>query len=313
MSCNFPQRAFLGRVLTSTGKRPLVFKRELSWSDSPELSLPCGRCTGCKLEWSRQWAVRCLHEKRMHAESAFITLTYGDETLPVLKTTGLATLMPEHFSRFMKRLRARRPNGVRFYGCGEYGDNNGRPHYHVLLFNTNFPDRKFVKDSKSGYRLFRSVELDNLWSENGVNFGHCWIGEVTFESCQYVAKYVVKKVNGDAAVDWYNGRVPEFGRCSLRPGIGYTWFEKYGDEAFAHDSIIYDAREAKIPRYYDKLRERFTSRSVYGFESSPALAVTKRKRREKALLRADDNTADRRRVKEELAVRKLQFFREVPK
>ena len=81
------------------------------------LELPCGQCIGCRLERSRQWAMRCLHEASLHENNAFITLTYDDSNLP----RG-GSLDYSDFQKFMKRLRKRIGRKVSFYCGGEYGD-----------------------------------------------------------------------------------------------------------------------------------------------------------------------------------------------
>ena len=119
----------------------------------------------------------------------------------------------------------RRRTGVRFFMCGEYGDLKGRPHYHAVLFNCWFDDMKYWRMSSSGFKLFRSVELERLWPH-----GNSEIGMVSLQSSAYVARYALKKVHGDAAAAHYaivdadgvivGSRVPEFARMSLKPGIG---------------------------------------------------------------------------------------------
>ena len=95
----------------------VVFTDNLARNDViRRLSLPCGRCVGCRLERSRQWAVRCMHEASMHMFNSFVTLTYDDDHLPEYNSLNY-----KHFQDFMKRLR-KSHNGVRFYMCGEYGE-----------------------------------------------------------------------------------------------------------------------------------------------------------------------------------------------
>ena len=128
------------------------------------LSLPCGQCVGCRLERSRQWAMRCMHEASLYSRNCFITLTYNNEHLP-----SDNSLQYPDFQKFMKRLR-KRFNGVdrsanpdsndqfpiRFYMCGEYGETFGRPHYHACLFNFDFPDKTLYRRSPSGSFIYRS-------------------------------------------------------------------------------------------------------------------------------------------------------------
>ncbi|AXH75892.1 MAG: replication initiator protein [Microviridae sp.] len=208
--------------------------------------VPCGQCVGCRLERSRQWAARCMNEASLHAENCFITLTYRDAP---------QSLDYRDFQLFMKRLRKHFPK-VRFYMCGEYGEEGNRPHFHACLFGINFPDR--VKFSRS---LYRSPTLERLWPH-----GFSSIGEVTFESAAYVARYIMKKVTGDIAEQHYSyvdpdtgevlQRVPEFSHMSLKPGIGAGWLDKYRSDVYPNGDMVVRGVESKAPRYYDKLYRR---------------------------------------------------------
>lgn len=238
MPCYGPLTAYYGKDVSPNGKRPLVFDERKAHSGVP-VRIPCGRCIGCKLERSRQWAVRCMHEKRMHSQSAFVTATY--EKLP----EG-GTLVKRDLQLFMKRLRKRRPAGLRFFACGEYGETTQRPHYHVLLLNTSFPDQKVYKKSAAGEQMYTSAELEEVWGN-----GLCVVAGVTFDSCAYVARYVTKKITGEQAAAHYGGRLPEFTVMSRRPGLGVSYLEKYGPEIYEHDSVVQGGREVAIPRFYD--------------------------------------------------------------
>lgn len=288
MPCYCPIRAYFGKsVSPNTGRRPIVFNISQSFSGIP-IDVPCGQCIGCKLERSRQWALRIVHEKRLHAESAFLTLTYADANLPANGSLDL-----RHLQLFMKRLRKRREQGLRFFACGEYGELTGRPHYHILLMNASFPDMKFYKTSGQ-HNLSVSVECSKIWS-----FGDHFIGDVTFESAAYVARYCVKKISGPGAAAHYGGRVPEFVCMSRRPGIGAGWFEKYYGEAYHRDSAIANAREVRLPRYYDTKYEKL---------DGERLERLKRERKRKAAALKGDNGIDRRRVKERFTELKLARF-----
>ncbi|AXH73987.1 MAG: replication initiator protein [Microviridae sp.] len=191
-----------------------------------------------------------MHEAQMHDANSFVTLTYRDEDCPV-------SLQYRHFQLFMKRLRRSNRN-VRFYMCGEYGEEFGRPHYHAILFGKFFADREPLADYAAGQVLYRSAELEKLWPH-----GFSSIGDVTFDSAAYVARYVMKKVTGDRAEAHYlretqSGQLvsvsPEFGQMSRRPGIGATWFEKFGSDVFSitRDGCRIGSVERKAPRFYDK-------------------------------------------------------------
>lgn len=216
------------------------------------LLLPCGQCIECRLARSGEWAVRCVHEAKLHRRNAFITLTYSDDS------KGLS-LDYHEFQLFLRR--ARKELGPLRYLCaGEYGEENRRAHFHALLFGVDFPDRYFFKRSPSGEIVYRSPVLESLWKDG---FSSC--GDLTYQSAAYVARYVVKKVNGDGKAEAYQrvtefGELvevePEFGRMSLNPGIGARFWEKYHAEITVRDSVILGGVEHPVPRYYNKLWER---------------------------------------------------------
>lgn len=220
------------------------------------LTLPCGRCIGCRLEKSRQWAVRCMHESQCHEYNSFVTLTFDDDNVPHNNSLEYGS-----FQRFLKRLRKWHSSKVRFYMCGEYGETTKRPHFHACLFGVFFDDREVWKKSGSGSTIYTSEALSRLWP-----FGFSSVGDVTFESAAYVSRYITKKVTGPAADDHYRGfdshtgevvqLTPEFARMSLKPGIGALWYDKYKKEVYPNDEIVMRGAAMKPPRYYDKLLER---------------------------------------------------------
>lgn len=227
------------------------------------MPIPCGRCIGCRLERSRQWAVRVMHEAACYEDSSFVSLTYADEFLP-----PRGVLVHRDFQLFAKRLR-------KFYGaerisyfmCGEYGEEKWRPHYHAALFGVWFPDQVFRKKGADGSPLYQSPTLDRLWG-----MGECLIGAVTFESAAYIARYCTKKISGESEeaerlrreryerVDPETGEIyelpQEYMRCSTRPAIGEGWYDRFGSEVRSSDAVVVRGRENKPPRFYDKLHEQ---------------------------------------------------------
>lgn len=289
MTCYHPLKAYRSQELNpATGRYGLTFNATRALREGSTLALPCGRCIGCRIDRSRQWALRCMHEAQMHDRNSFITLTYDDQHVPV--DYGLKL---RDWQLFMKRMRKRIGTRLRFYACGEYGDHFGRPHYHALLFGFGFPDRKQYKTNKNGDRVYTSDLLAELWP-----YGLHEIGDVTFKSAAYVARYVIKKQNGDRAADHYyrtspvdglNYNVaPEFAVMSRRPGVGSTWFDKFKGDAFPSDFLIVDGRKIKLPKFYlTKLSEN---------EQKPI----KRTRARQSLKQKWNNTPDRLAVREEI-------------
>jgi len=231
-----------------------------------------------------------MHEKRLHKDSCFVTLTYDNEHLP-----PAGTLVKRDLQLFMKRLRNARGSGVRFYACGEYGDVNGRPHYHALLFGVAFPDMVYFRQSKGGHKLYVSGELAKYWDA-----GNHLIGDITFESAAYVARYVMKKMTGEKANHHYDvmdgdgvvtRRLPEFTNMSRRPGIGFGWFQKFGKETYDHDNCVVRNRLVRPPRYYD---------GKYELDNPSRFAEIKKTRKRTALGQYSENLIDRRQVREKV-------------
>lgn len=220
-----------------------MFSPPENWRDCEPIKVPCGQCVGCRLERSRQWAMRCVHEASLYDDNCFITLTFDDEHI-----ARDGSLHLEDFQKFMKRLRKKFGEGIRFFHCGEYGTLNQRPHHHSILFNFDFPDKELwsVRDN---VKLYRSSSLERLWP-----YGFSTIGDVSFESAAYVARYCLKKVTGSVAESHYQGRKPEYTTMSRRPGIGREWFLKYKNDIFPNDKcVIRGNLVCRPPRYYDKI------------------------------------------------------------
>lgn len=239
MTCYFPLTAWRSRDLNETR---MVFSSEKGLPGT-RVQLPCGQCIGCRLDRARKWAVRCMHEKSMHKENCFLTLTYSDDNIP-----PNGSLNKRDVVLFLKRLRRKYGSGIRFFQCGEYGERLMRPHHHMLVFGFNFSDRKLFS-IRNGVRLYTSLELQELWPH-----GFSTIGDVTFDSACYVARYITKKITGDKKNDHYRGRVEEYITMSRRPGIGGNWYKKYKEDIYSYDRLVVAHKHICRPgRYYDSL------------------------------------------------------------
>lgn len=282
-----------------SGKRSITFNKKFALPHEP-LEVPCGQCIGCRLERSRQWAIRLTHEKQLHEDSCFITLTYAPEKLP-----PFGSLRKKDFQDFMKRLRKRYAHKkIRFFHCGEYGENFGRPHYHAIIFGLDWSDKEHLFTTKRGDKVYTSKKLEDLWG-----LGNASTAAVTFESCAYVARYVTEKITGKAALHHYNKidldtgeilaeRSPEYVTMSRRPGIGKLWFDKFTTDVFPLDEVVLRGQKMKPPKYYTALYEHLNPDD---FARLKAL-------RKAAALKPEvvaDNTYDRLRVREEIQTKKL--------
>lgn len=237
--------------LTRDENGGLSVSNDASWFNPSEYQggefflADCGECSACRLESAKQWAIRCTHEaKEVGFENCcFLTLTYDNAHLP-----KNGSLVVRDHQLFLKRLRKRYGNGIRFFMCGEYGDDLlESPHYHYILIGLNFPRRRkdLLKITSYG-NLYRSDEVAKLWT-----FGFNAVTSFSYQAAAYVAAYVMKKIDGEMAQEHYRGRTPEFSCMSQRPGIGSVWIEECLNELDEKDKIILDGRAHLPPQFYD--------------------------------------------------------------
>lgn len=305
LTCFHPLTAWPSKERGPSGKRLMVFRRDLAAPAFVDISMKisCGQCSGCRLDRSRQWAIRCTHEASLYENNTFSTLTYRDAQLPNDPEKGQpknGTLVIRDFQLFMKRLRKKNGAGIRFYACGEYGEKNQRPHYHVCLFNFALNDRRLFKNT-NGVNLYSSSALDEIWG-NGFTLS----GEVTFQSAAYVARYIMKKINGPLADQHYEtydketgeilSRIPEFTTMSRRPGIGKHWYDHYATDVYPYDEVIVKGKRHKPPVYYDR---QYEIADPIGFDA------IRKKRLAASKKHSDDRTKERLAAREAIQLAKI--------
>lgn len=244
-----------------------------------------------------------MHEASLHFSSHFITLTYDDAHIPY----G-GVLHHRHFQLFFKKLRKR--FGMwdpvccqyvpRYFMCGEYGDQLHRPHYHAAVFGLVLPDLYPWRKSSAGFQLYRSPLLEQIWE-----LGNAEVGELSFDSAAYVARYCMKKRTGKDAPEHYErivpdtgeliSLVPEYARMSLRPGVGAHWLHQFKGDVIPRDAVVLEGRQVPIPRYYlDKLTPE--ERDEYSLRRYQALPLD-----------SIDGRPDRLRVRELVALAGISF------
>lgn len=149
-------------------------------------------------------------EAAQYDENSFVTLTFDDDSLP-----ADSSLSPRTLTLFIKRLRKELDlqglGRIRYFGCGEYGETSGRPHYHLALFNYRPCEYGVTRVSKRSCCSTCDL-VSRAWNQ-----GITQVGTLEQSSAAYVAGYVTKKYTPAKQL---NGRHPEFARMSLRPGIG---------------------------------------------------------------------------------------------
>lgn len=248
------------------------------------IMIPCGQCIGCRLERSRQWAIRCVNEAKQYENNCFITLTYRD-----MQENN--SLNKRDFVLFMKKLRKKYGSGIRFFHCGEYGESLERPHHHACIFNHDFADKQYYKQSAGGEKLYISDDLNSLWGH-----GYAIVGTVTWESAAYVARYVVKKITGETAAGHYGLREPEYVTMSRRPGIGKNWLDEFFSDVYPYDEVVMrEGKRFKPPKYYDKILEQ---------QNPEALQTIKQKRFEAIEKKPIESYS---RLKTKMTIKKLQL------
>lgn len=307
MPCYQPLAAYESSYINPTGNRRLVFNP--AKGIGPRIDLPCGRCVGCRLEYAKEWALRCYHEASLHENNQFITLTYAPEHLP-----ENGTLVKAHHKDFIKRIRHLDDDiRIRYFMSGEYGTQcanckrskenctcanfsaaDGRPHYHILFFNLDLPDKKYWRTTAAGEKVYRSETIESKWT-----YGHSEIGTVTFKSAGYVARYTLKKQTGERGAKHYGDlkRIPPYVAMSLKPGIGYHWYRKYKQDLFPHDyAVLPDGRQTSVPRYYRELLRK----------EDPDLYEQLRLARVEKAASNPDNTCERLEVREKNKIQSIK-------
>lgn len=220
MSCTHPYRAFPTGAKTENGKDEYFisfesecffipawqvakrFKRPFVRDLTEFIEIPCGHCYECKKEYARKWAFRCLFEAQEHEENYFVTLTYNNENLPPFELLFKCDLQ-----NYFKRLRSAGYQ-FRYIACGEKGEKNHRPHYHVLFFGLHLDRSKFIKMRGGNMPGYRSPELEKHWP-----FGFVDVSPVSSPGLvgNYISKYVLKNYDGEG-----------FFLMSRKPGIGFN-------------------------------------------------------------------------------------------
>ncbi len=331
MACFSPIKAFKSKIdTTANGKAKILFNIANPNLDKVmKIDLPCQNCIGCRIDRSRQWALRCVHEASLYPDNCFLTLTFDDEHL-----NKNQNLVKSDFQKFMKRLR-KKFNGtsavnsktgtifhpyelqsfkkdnlvkhenvsltypIRYFHCGEYGSDLSRPHHHCCLFNFDFKDKE-LWSVRENSRLYRSESLEKLWP-----FGFSCIGDVTWQSAAYVARYITKKINGPDGeqhyqqIDHETGELiylnPEYITMSRRPGIGKRWYDQFTSDLFPKDYITHNGKKHKIPKYYDRNYEATHPVEMEEIKFKRLLASDRR---------IEDNTYERLAVRKEVLCRK---------
>lgn len=226
MTCYTPIDAWIHRSKkTDLGKNLLVFSYNPKTCNqpTPDMQIPCGKCIGCRLQKSKEWSVRCMHEASLYWNNCWLTLTLNDDYIKTRENPySLQRGTTSEITKFLKRLRKKYGEGIRYFYCAEYGETcffckktekncathgcgnyhpwRGRPHYHVCIFNHDFDDKRYFK-TINGKKHYTSETLEALWTDPKTKqfMGWATISELTYDSCAYTARYTTKKIYGEKA------------------------------------------------------------------------------------------------------------------
>lgn len=267
MPCYFPQPNYISKDQTDSFGKVKVTRKYSDGTGEVAYKGKCGQCIGCRLRVSREWGIRAMHEASEYTKNCFLTLTYDNEHLP--SDGGLhQSHMKQFFDSLLERFEGfttvpiknkktglyELRNPIRRLYCGEYGSVNLRPHWHAIVFNFDFEDKELFKKSPSGFPIYTSKELSRLWPH-----GFASIGECNFETASYVARYTTKKIFGETdaydRIDRDTGELvkvrPPYVSFSRAYFIGRGWYDKYHEEMFRDDHVIYKGKELPVPRTYN--------------------------------------------------------------
>ena len=247
--------------------------------------IPCKHCWACQLKYAAEWATRLTWESQRYEHKYYITLTYDEEHVPIFSSmryydddkgtyteyendgTWNGSLEPKDMTRFIKTLRKHYERqgitDIKYFYCGEYGGETKRPHYHMILFGAPLDLNQFHDfhiDPKHKKLHWKSKEIEKWWGKGMID-----VAEVEWNSCAYVARYCMKKINteNDGRVYAEQGKYKEFIRMSRRPGIGMRYYDENATKIYELDEVIQRTIKGNVsafkpPKAFDrKFKEQF--------------------------------------------------------
>lgn len=230
-----------------------------------EIPVPCGKCPPCRMARINMWSFRLMQEEKKSLSAYFLTLTYDTTKVPITPR-GYMTLKKDDVTLFIKRLRKRHQaknilERVKYYYCGEYGTEKMRPHYHMIIFNTE-PEH-----------------IEATWQQGAVHYG-----QVTGASVGYTLKYMnkIKKI----PLHRNDDRIPEFSNMSHFLGLNYLTpaMVNYHKTALAerYHITIEGGKKIALPAYYK--RKIYQDDEMEQIRFAASLAQSEIKQKEQAEL-----------------------------
>lgn len=281
------------------------------WDDKSKKQfnlIPCNKCLGCKIDKAKDWAVRSQLEAKMYDHNYFITLTYNNENLPT--KNGIPTLQPKDLTRFIKSLRKHfeRKNhiGIKYLAGCEYGEERGRPHYHIIFFNLPLEDIKpNGRKNEINQPYYSSKLIDKLW---GKATRTCDIGKVTYESASYTTRYSFKKIHASKTKEL--GIEPE--QLRMSNGIGKKWLEQeknYNSLWELNHVIIKNNKgviNAPLPKYFKRKMEEWEPEKYQKFKKKNQQQGIE-KQQEK-IIQSKISNWDQLKMKEQIITEKINLM-----
>lgn len=227
--------------------------------------LPCGRCTFCKIAKTKEWSVRLLCESLYWKEKCMVTLTYNDLYLP-----SDGSLVKDDLRNFFKRLRDRiKPNKIKYFACGEYGEDKTRPHYHICLLGCE-----------------DEVLLNDCWRK-----GFIYVRPFVWETVKYVCQYVYKKYGEKFNRQVYGDLQPPFQFQSN--GIGKDFCDDYADNLRQVLAVPVKGEPINLPRYFaERLGIKSSDLIAHNSKKNHKNSVVFSKRLDKRIKKVIDNIHD---------------------
>lgn len=222
-------------------EKPIRLTKGLDVAKYPDgLEVPCGKCLQCRIKKRSEWSMRMMLELGYWERSSFITLTYDDEHLP-----KNASLEKEELQKFFKRLRKRLSEydrKIKYFACGEYGEQNLRPHYHAIVYGLGLQK----EDKEIAMQSWRHCD----WSVPRIRKKA--FGLVEKDSIRYVAQYIDKKLSGPEEEEEFKktGRQNVF--RLLSSGIGRQYCDDYQEDLSERLCLTVNGVEYSLPRYFIK-------------------------------------------------------------
>lgn len=211
--------------------------------------IPCKNCLGCKLDYAREWAIRCQIETKKSPWNYFITLTYSTENLTINKN-GIATINQKDLTLFIKKIRKKYGKNIKYLAASEYGKSSKtqRPHFHIIFFNLKIEKLEKYKENEIGQQLYISKEIDKIW-----NKGLSTIAEATYETAGYIARYSVKKLK---KIDYEKLEIePE--KLRMSKGIAKDYFiknmEKILETKQAIITNLNGTKSVPMPNFWNRI------------------------------------------------------------